>query len=102
MFVERNYLEACLSAGMSLKTIGDETGVHLSTVAYWCRKYGLDSANSDRFAPKGELEREKLAALVDEGLSLREIADRLGRSISTVVKWMRRYGLKTRRARLWA
>jgi transposase len=102
MFVDREYLERCLSAGMSLRAIGEQAGLHLTTVAYWCRRYGLKSANTDRFAPKGGLRREQLLPLVEQGLSLQEIANRLERSVTTVVKWMRRYDLKTRRARLWA
>jgi 5-methylcytosine-specific restriction endonuclease McrA len=86
---------------MSLKAIGDESGLHLTTVAYWCRKHGICAANSERFAPKGRLKREQLEALVNDGLSLREIAEQLDRSVSTIVKWMARYGLKTHRARLW-
>ena len=101
MFVDKEQLEHCLAAGMSLKSIGDEAGVHLTAVAYWCRKYGLESANAGRFAPKGGLEREQLVELIDQGLSLREMAERLSRSVSTVVKWMGKYDLKTRRARLW-
>ncbi len=95
-------MEQRLAAGMSLETIGAEAGCHLSTVANWARRYGLQAANHELYAPKGGIGREVLAAVVAEGLSVREIAERLGRSSSTVGHWMRRYGLKTRRAELWA
>jgi transposase len=98
--VERQYLERCLADGMSLEAIGKETGQHASTVAYWLRKYGMAAVGSGRFAPRGGIERGVLQELVDEDLPLRAIAERLGRSMSTVGYWMRRYGLKTRRAQL--
>jgi DNA-binding CsgD family transcriptional regulator len=85
MFVDRNYLEHRIAAGLSLQEMGVEAGCHPTTVAYWCRKYGLKTANSDRFAPKGGLERDQLVQLVEAGLTLREIAERLNRSISTIL-----------------
>lgn len=69
---------------------------HPSTVGYWLKKHGLTAHNADRHAPKGGLDREQLEALVDDGLTLREIAERLDRSGSTVRHWMGRYGLRTR------
>lgn len=90
--MDRGFLEDCLAKGMSLETIGK----HPSTVGYWLKKHGLCAHNADRHAPKGELDREELEALVNAGLTLREIAERLERSGSTVRHWMNRYGLCTR------
>lgn len=41
------------------------------------------------------VERGVLSDLVDEGLSIRQIAERLDRSPTTVRRWLGRYGLKT-------
>ena len=41
------------------------------------------------------VEREVLASLVDEGLSVRQIAARLDRGYGTVRYWMARHGLRT-------
>jgi transposase-like protein len=43
------------------------------------------------------VDREVLQALVDDGASIREIAERLGRSPTNVRHWLRRHGLTTRR-----
>ncbi len=72
---------------------------HPSTVSYWLKKYGLSACKADRHAPKGGLEKEQLARLVEEGLSLREIADHVDRGVGTVRYWMSRHGLKTARHR---
>jgi DNA-binding transcriptional ArsR family regulator len=75
------------------------TGRHPSTVGYWVKRHGLAAVHRDRHAPKGGIDRDTLAALVQEGLSTREIADRIGFSQSTVRHWLRKHGLRTHRAR---
>jgi transposase len=44
------------------------------------------------------MERSELTALIQEGLSVREIAARLDRSPATVAKWLRLHELRTQRA----
>jgi transposase len=44
---------------------------------------------------RGGLERERLAALIAEDLSIREIATRVDRSASTVRHWLQYHGLET-------
>jgi Homeodomain-like domain len=95
--MEREFLEECLAKRMSLEAIGEAAGKHPSTVGYWVKKHGLTALNADRHAPKGKLDRKKLEALVEEGLTLREIADRVDRSMSAVRHWMNRYQLSTHR-----
>ncbi len=46
-------------------------------------------------APTGSLNRELLAALVADDLTVRGIAERTGRSYTTVRYWLRSYGLQT-------
>lgn len=47
-------------------------------------------------AAKGPIDRERLEALVEAGLTIAEIATEVERSKATVRHWLRRYGLKTR------
>ena len=97
--VEAGILESYLRRGLSLEAIGRLTGRHPSTVGYWVKRHGLAAVNRNRHAPKGGIDRDTLAALVEEGLSTREIAERIGFSQSTVRHWLRKYGLRTHRAR---
>jgi hypothetical protein len=91
--------EGHLRDGLSLEKIGELTGRHPSTVGYWVKQHGLAAVHRDRHAPKGGVDRDNLAALVDAGLTTRQIADRLGFSQSTVRHWLRRHGLQPHRAR---
>lgn len=97
--MERAELEVYLQEGLSLGQIGRRVGLHPSTVSYWLRKHGLAPVNRDRCSPKGGLTREQLAPLVEEGLSVREIARRVGLAYSTVRHWLRAHGLETDGAR---
>jgi transposase len=97
--VEAEILESYLRRGLSLEGIAQLTGRHPTTVGYWVKRHGLAAVHRDRHAPKGGIERETLAALVNEGLSTREIAERLALSQSTVRHWLRRHELRTHRAR---
>jgi len=91
-------LEECLAKGMSLEAMAALVGKHPSTVGYWLERHGLEATGSRRHSPRGSIARDELEALVGEGLTLREIAGRLDRSVATVRHWLARYGLRTRRA----
>jgi excisionase family DNA binding protein len=97
--VEEALLESYLRRGLSLDAIGRLTGRHPSTVGYWVKRHGLAAVHRDRHAPRGGIDRDTLAGLVDDGFSTRQIAERLGLSQSTVRHWLRRHGLRTVRAR---
>ncbi len=96
--MERAALAAQLAQGRSIEAIARDCGRAPSTVAYWVNKHGLTSAHAARHAPRGGIERERLAALVEEGLSIRQIAARCDVSATTVRHWLQRYGLKTQPA----
>jgi transposase len=93
--MDRSRLERMLGEGMSLAAIGRELGRHESTVAYWVAKHGLSAGGSKRFAARGGLGREDLAALVAKGLSIAQIASEVDRSKATVRHWLLRYKLQT-------
>lgn len=84
-------MEEFLRQGMSLEAIGKHAGKHPSTVSYWLRKHGLQAGGSRVHAPKGPIDKRQLIGLVEEEISLREIAERLGRSVTVVRYWIDRY-----------
>jgi len=93
--MDRASLEQMLNQGLSLAEIGRRVGKHEATVAYWVQKHGLQATNREKHAARGGLSREELKLLVDQGATMAEIADALGRSKATVRHWLIRYGLKT-------
>ena len=97
--MESRILEDYLRRGLSLEVIGQLTGRHATTVGYWVKQHGLAAVHHDRHAPKGGIDLETLTMLVADGLSTREISERLNLSQSTVRHWLRKHGLKTRGAR---
>jgi IS30 family transposase len=82
--MERARLERFVAAGLSLEQMGERLGKHPTTVAYWLKKHGLRSVNSERCAPKGGIQRDALHALVDAGGTITSIAEALDLSPSTV------------------
>src|SRR5687768_5293649 len=94
--MEREVLESYLLAGMSLERIGELERKHPSTIGYWVEKHGLTNPRSAKHAGKGGLRRADLERFVEEGLTLRAIAELTDRSLATIRYWMRRYGLETR------
>ena len=57
-------------------------------------KHGLQAIHAERHAPKGGIAPDVLRALVEEGLSIRQIGERIGRSPGTVRHWLRYHGLR--------
>jgi transposase len=99
MVMDRDWLAVQLAEGRSIESIAREAGKSPSTVGYWVNKHGLSSRHAKRHAPRGGIEREQLQALVEDGLSIRQIAQRRDVSATTVRHWLQRYGLKTQPAR---
>jgi transposase len=96
--MDRTELATRLDAGRSIESIARDLGRPPSTVAHWVDKYGLTSSHAARHAPRGGLTREQLEPLVEDGRSVREIAERLGVSQAMVRRWLARHGLETARA----
>lgn len=92
--MNKEFLEERLAEGLSLEAIGKRVGKHESTVSHWLKKYGLEAAKAERHASKGAPSKEEMERLLEAGLSLREIAERLDRCLATVRHWMKRYELK--------
>jgi transposase-like protein len=96
--MDRAWLEQQLAGGRSIESIAREVDRDPSTVAYWVAKHGLVSAHAAKHAARGGIAREQLEPLVAAGLSVRAISNRLGVSYATVQHWLKKHGLKTRRA----
>jgi transposase len=97
--MDRMSLESFLARGLSLAEIGRRVGRHESTVGHWVRKYGLEPACSGRYAARGALTEGELQRLIEEGMTIAQIAVAVERSRSTVRHWLTRYGLKTQHSR---
>ena len=91
--MERERLERYLAAGMSLDAMAEATDRHPSTVSYWLRKHGLSANGTERHSPRAGISESDLRPLVERGLTVREIAARLGRSQSNVRYWIARHGM---------
>ena len=84
-------LEGYLAEGLSLEQIGKRVGLEKSTVSYHLKRHGLRPVNQGRAANRGGLRPEELSEMVEDGLSLSEMARRVDRSVSTVRYWLKRY-----------
>jgi len=93
--MDEDSLKVLLARGLSVEQIAERFDRDPSTVSYWMKKYGLEAPNRDRYAAKGGIEREVLAALVADGKSIAEIAEAVDLSKSTVRHWVGKYGLRT-------
>jgi transposase len=92
--MQKEFLEQCLAEGMSLEAIGKRADKHESTVSYWLKKHGLEAARAEKHSSKGAPSKEEMERLLCLGMSLREMAEELDRSLATVRHWMWKYELK--------
>jgi transposase len=91
--MDRERLLAWLDQGLSLDEIAERTNRHPATISYWLRKHGLEPVGRMRHSPIGPPDRSQLTAELEAGRSIREIAERLGRSGTSVRYWIARWGL---------
>lgn len=95
--MEREWLAQRLEAGASIGAIAREVRRDPSTVSYWVRKHGLTSSHAERHAARGPIERELLTEIVACELSIRDMAEVLGRSPASLRHWLRKHGLESAR-----
>lgn len=93
--MDRDQLQSWLDEGLSLPQIGVLLDRDPSTVGYWVKKHELVANGRAKYAPRGGLTRDQLEPLVAQGASVKEIAETLHRSTSTIRYWMLKLGLKT-------
>jgi len=96
--MERGWLEAQLAEGRSIESLARELGRAPSTVAYWVNRHGLVSTHAARHGPRGGVDRDELTALIEQGLSVRQIGTALAVSATTVRYWLARFELRTQPA----
>lgn len=97
--MDKDSLQLLLAQGVSVEQIGRRFGKDPSTISYWMRKHGLQAPNREKYAARGGLERAQLEELVGQGMTIREIATEVERSMGTVRHWLGRYGLRTQNGR---
>jgi transposase len=97
--MERELLEGLVDRGASLAQIGRRVGLHEATVSYWVQKHGLAAANREKHSARGPLDGEQLSSMVSCGMSVAEIAERTGRSKTTVRYWLAKHELPISNAR---
>jgi transposase-like protein len=93
--MDRDWLEAQLTAGRSIESIAREVGKHPSTVGYWVKKHGLRSSHAAQHAAREGVDRDVLAELVERGMSVRQIGRELDLSFGAVQHWLKKYALRT-------
>jgi transposase len=93
--MDRASLEQLLAEGLSLAEIGRRFGRHESTVGYWLQRHGLQARGQSKYAARGGIARDELEALVADGMSVAQIAERVSLSRTTVRHWLREFGLTT-------
>jgi transposase-like protein len=97
--MEEAWLRSRIESGRSIESIAREAGKHPSTVGYWVNKHGLMSHHAARHKARGAIPRTELQALVERGLSVRQIAGELDRSFATVRHWLKKHGMTTQPSR---
>lgn len=97
--MDRESLKLLLGQGLSVERIAKRFGKHPSTVSYWMEKHGLEAVGREKHGAKGGIERERLEELVEQGMTIAEIAGELGLSTTTVRHWLARHGLRTKNRR---
>lgn len=93
--MDRKRLERYLDQGLSLEEIGILENRDPSSVSYWLRKFGLEANGHAKHAAKGPVDRETLEPLVEAGLTVAQIGERIGRSSGATRHWLKKHGLKT-------
>lgn len=91
--LDKPLLERCLADGMSLPEIGRLVKRDPSTVGYWVKRHGLVANGSTKFRPGKAPPREELRVHLENGWSVRDIADSHGVCLQTAYRWLREYGL---------
>src|SRR3954453_16946148 len=95
--MDRSWFEQRLLEGASIAAIASDRGLDASTVYYWVKKHGLRAPHAHKHAPRGPVDEATLRDLVDQGRTVKQIAEAVDRGPSSVRHWLRRYGLQTER-----
>ena len=83
---------------LTLEEMADKLYVNRGTVLYWMKKAGIPSKPAKPYF-RGRIDyrdREVLENLIDQGLTLEQIAQRAGVKVGAIGRWKRRLGLTAR------
>lgn len=84
--------EMYVEKGLGSTTIAEHIGCSSTTVRKWLRRHGIDIRNNGRSTKKLHDKEWLRKKLYVEELDVREIADMLDCSESTVTEWKQRHG----------
>jgi hypothetical protein len=90
--MRKEELEGYLAEGFSLEKISKRVGRNPSTISYHLKKHGLKPVGK-KYAAKGPIARETLERMIDEDLSVRQMARRLDRNKSSIRHWLIKHDL---------
>ncbi|MGR4009856.1 helix-turn-helix domain-containing protein [Leucobacter sp. 1207-22] len=79
-------------AGLTVYELAEKHGVHRATASEVLKRNGI----AMRRQPPTEAQADEMVRLYQEGLSLRQVGDRLGFNASTVLNKLRARGITTR------
>src|SRR6476646_1761466 len=96
--MDKALLEECLGEGLSLEAIDKRVGKHESTVGYWLKKHGLEAVGHEAHAPNGRVDTDRLPAMVESGVPVKQMAETFGVGRSTIRYWLKKLGLETERS----
>ncbi|TML27070.1 MAG: hypothetical protein E6G30_07550 [Actinobacteria bacterium] len=97
--MQREELARLLEGGLSLEAIGRRVGRHPSTVSYWLGKHGLTANGAPKYGRESAIDIADLRQLLDRGLAVTEIAQRLESTPSRIRRAMKKAGLASRQER---
>ena len=87
--------------GRTLSDMADECGVTGTTIGDWMDRHGIERRDqkaaqqaSGAYTDKGWLKTE----YVDKARSMKDIGDECGVTSATILKWLRRFGIDTRKS----
>ncbi|MBV9195884.1 MAG: helix-turn-helix domain-containing protein [Solirubrobacterales bacterium] len=92
-------MERMLDQGLTISEIATRFGRAPSTIANWMEGFGLQATRRDTHGREVHLDRDRLAELVDAGMTIAELAAELGVTPVTVRRRLARFGLRTPRTR---
>jgi len=92
--MERAEIEGLLKDGLSLAAIARRKRLDPSTVRKAAKRLGIAAPEGPKYAAK-RIPLVELQALVEDGATLRRLADHFGVSPATIRKHLRRHGLST-------
>lgn len=94
--ITKETLTKLIDSGKSRKEICEELNIGVSTYNRLLHRFGIATSQIEALQKNSEITKEKLQAVVDEDLPLKEACGKLGISKSTYNVLLTKYGIKTK------